>query len=209
MTSCSRPKHRSTRLEFSAKGWYSTDGSSVGNKDFKVSVERLLLNGGQTLYMVGIALLIGTVIGTLLALVLVPAARAALWKIKFYTVSSASTSMWYGVFRSSFAGYHHAAYPRHSGYDDWQHGRFGSVSGPAFSPYLACLIENSLLEVSPGILGGGPRAGSQPADHPLFSDAAQALPPMVLALNAGTVGLLGACHGWLLRRRRYRDLALT
>lgn len=40
-------------------------------KIFKVSVERLLLNGGQTLYMVGIALLIGTVIGTLLALVLV------------------------------------------------------------------------------------------------------------------------------------------
>lgn len=34
MTSCSKPKHRSTRLEFSAKGWYSTDGSSVGNKDF-------------------------------------------------------------------------------------------------------------------------------------------------------------------------------
>ena len=34
MTSCSRPKHRSTRLEFSAKGWYSTDGSSVGNKNF-------------------------------------------------------------------------------------------------------------------------------------------------------------------------------
>ena len=40
-------------------------------KIFKVSVERLLLNGGQTLYMVGVALLIGTVIGTLLALVLV------------------------------------------------------------------------------------------------------------------------------------------
>ena len=40
-------------------------------KIFKVSVERLLLNGGQTLYMVGSALLIGTVIGTVLALVLV------------------------------------------------------------------------------------------------------------------------------------------
>ena len=79
MTSCSRPKHRSTRLEFSAKGWYSTDGSSVETKIFKVSVERLLLNGGQTLYMVGIALLIGTVLGTLPRLwCWCSAARAAL-----------------------------------------------------------------------------------------------------------------------------------
>ena len=40
-------------------------------KVFKVTVERLLLNGGQTLYMVGFSLLTGTVIGFLMALVLV------------------------------------------------------------------------------------------------------------------------------------------
>jgi D-methionine transport system permease protein len=40
-------------------------------KIFKVTVERLLLNGGQTLYMVGVSLLIGTVIGVILALALV------------------------------------------------------------------------------------------------------------------------------------------
>ena len=32
-------------------------------KIFKVTVERLILNGGQTLYMVGWSLLIGTIIG--------------------------------------------------------------------------------------------------------------------------------------------------
>ena len=32
-------------------------------KIFKVTVERLLLNGGQTLFMVGWSLLIGTIIG--------------------------------------------------------------------------------------------------------------------------------------------------
>ena len=51
-------------------------------KIFKVSVERLLLNGGQTLYMVGIALLIGTVLGTLLALVLVLCRKGGLVKNK-------------------------------------------------------------------------------------------------------------------------------
>ncbi len=40
-------------------------------KIFKVTVERLLLNGGQTLYMVGWSLLIGTIIGMILALILV------------------------------------------------------------------------------------------------------------------------------------------
>ena len=40
-------------------------------KIFKVTVERLILNGGQTLYMVGWSLLIGTIIGMILALILV------------------------------------------------------------------------------------------------------------------------------------------
>ena len=40
-------------------------------KIFKVTVERLLLNGGQTLYMVGWSLLVGTIIGMILALILV------------------------------------------------------------------------------------------------------------------------------------------
>ena len=42
-------------------------------KIFKVTVERLLLNGGQTLYMVGWSLLVGTIIGMILAL---PAGQA-------------------------------------------------------------------------------------------------------------------------------------
>ena len=94
-------------------------------KIFKVSVERLLLNGGQTLYMVGIALLIGTVIGTLLALVLVLCRKGGLVENK---VLHSIVSLYINVVRSV---------PRYSGYDDWQHGRFGSVSGlyqSLFSP---------------------------------------------------------------------------
>ena len=38
---------------------------------FGVSLEKLLTSGGQTLYMVALALIIGTVIGIVLALILV------------------------------------------------------------------------------------------------------------------------------------------
>ena len=66
-------------------------------KIFKVSVERLLLNGGQTLYMVGIALLIGTVIGTLLALVLVLCRKGGLVENK---VLHSIVSLYINVVRS-------------------------------------------------------------------------------------------------------------
>lgn len=66
-------------------------------KIFKVSVERLLLNGGQTLYMVGIALLIGTVLGTLLALVLVLCRKGGLVKNK---VLHSIVSLYINVVRS-------------------------------------------------------------------------------------------------------------
>lgn len=66
-------------------------------KIFKVSVERLLLNGGQTLYMVGIALLIGTVLGTLLALVLVLCRKGGLVENK---VLHSIVSLYINVVRS-------------------------------------------------------------------------------------------------------------
>ena len=39
---------------------------------FGVSLEKLLTSGGQTLYMVAWSLIIGTIIGIILALILVP-----------------------------------------------------------------------------------------------------------------------------------------
>ena len=66
-------------------------------KIFKVSVERLLLNGGQTLYMVGIALLIGTVIGTLRALGLVLCRKGGLVENK---VLHSIVSLYINVVRS-------------------------------------------------------------------------------------------------------------
>ena len=121
-------------------------------KIFKVSVERLLLNGGQTLYMVGIALLIGTVIGTLLALVLVLCRKGGLVENK---VLHSIVSLYINVVRSvPFIILLVTIMPL-------TRAILGTTIGSTaalvplvvyISPYLARLIENSLLEVSPGIL---------------------------------------------------------
>ena len=55
---------------------------------FGVSLEKLLTSGGQTLYMVAWSLIIGTIIGIILALILVLCcARADLQRIGFSTIS--------------------------------------------------------------------------------------------------------------------------
>ena len=139
-------------------------------KIFKVSVERLLLNGGQTLYMVGIALLIGTVIGTLLALVLVLCRKGGLVENK---VLHSIVSLYINVVRSV---------------------PFITLVPLVvyISPYLARLIENSLLEVSPGILEAAQAMGATTWQIIRCFLMPEALGSMVLALTTGTVGLLGA-----------------
>ena len=155
-------------------------------KIFKVSVERLLLNGGQTLYMVGIALLIGTVLGTLLALVLVLCRKGGLVKNK---VLHSIVSLYINVVRSvPFIILLVTIMPLTT---------IGSTAALVplvvyISPYLARLIENSLLEVSPGILEAAQAMGATTWQIIRCFLMPEALGSMVLALTTGTVGLLGA-----------------
>ena len=161
-------------------------------KIFKVSVERLLLNGGQTLYMVGIALLIGTVLGTLLALVLVLCRKGGLVKNK---VLHSIVSLYINVVRSvPFIILLVTIMPL-------TRAILGTTIGSTaalvplvvyISPYLARLIENSLLEVSPGILEAAQAMGATTWQIIRCFLMPEALGSMVLALTTGTVGLLGA-----------------
>lgn len=161
-------------------------------KIFKVSVERLLLNSGQTLYMVGIALLIGTVIGTLLALVLVLCRKGGLVENK---VLHSIVSLYINVVRSvPFIILLVTIMPL-------TRAILGTTIGSTaalvplvvyISPYLARLIENSLLEVSPGILEAAQAMGATTWQIIRCFLMPEALGSMVLALTTGTVGLLGA-----------------
>ena len=60
------------------------------------------------------------------------------------------------------------------------------------SPYMARLIENSLLEVSPGVIEAAQAMGATTWQIIIRFLLPEALPSIVLAMTTGTVGLLGA-----------------
>jgi D-methionine transport system permease protein len=161
-------------------------------KLFKVTVERLLLNGGQTLYMVGFSLIIGTVIGIILALALVLCRKGGLMENKvIYTV----VSFYINVVRSvPFIILLVTIMPITRAIVGTTIGSTAALVPLVvyISPYLARLIENSLLEISPGILEAAQAMGATNWQIVRYFLIPETLGSIVLALTTGTVGLLGA-----------------
>ena len=124
-------------------------------KIFKVTVERLLLNGGQTLYMVGWSLLIGTIIGMILALILVLCRKGGLVENRpLYMI----VSVYINVVRSiPFVILLVTIMPITRAIVGTTIGSTAALVPLVvyISPYLARLMENSLLEIDPGILFHG------------------------------------------------------
>ena len=157
-------------------------------KIFKVTVERLLLNGGQTLYMVGWSLLIGTIIGMILALILVLCRKGGLVENRpLYMI----VSVYINVVRSiPFVILLVTIMPI-------TRAIIGSTAALVplvvyISPYLARLMENSLLEIDPGILEAAEAMGATTWQVIRYFLVPETLGSMVLALTTGTIGLLGA-----------------
>lgn len=161
-------------------------------KLFKVSVERLLLNGGQTLYMVGLSLLIGTVIGIILALILVLCRKGGLAENRIlYNL----VSFYINVVRSvPFIILLVTIMPLTRAIVGTTIGSTAALVPLVvyISPYLARLIENSLLEISPGILEAAQAMGASNWQIIRYFLIPETLGSIVLALTTGTVGLLGA-----------------
>jgi D-methionine transport system permease protein len=161
-------------------------------KIFKVTLERLLLNGSQTIYMVAWALLFGTIIGLALALVLVLCRKGGIAENPvLYTI----VNVYVNVVRSvPFVILLVTIMPIT---------RFiiGTTIGSKaalvplivyISPYLARLIENSLLELNPGILEAAQAMGATNWQIVRYFLIPETLGSIVLALTTGTIGLLGA-----------------
>ena len=152
---------------------------------FGVSLEKLLTSGGQTLYMVALALIIGTVIGIVLALILVLCKKGGLAEnLILYNI----VSIYINIVRSipfvillvAIVGT-----------------TIGSTAALVplvvyISPYLARLMENSLLEVNPGILEAAEAMGASTWQVIRYFLLPETLGSIVLALTTGTIGLLGA-----------------
>lgn len=161
-------------------------------KIFKVTVERLLLNGGQTLYMVGWSLLIGTIIGMILALILVLCRKGGLVENQpLYMI----VSVYINVVRSiPFVILLVTIMPITRAIVGTTIGSTAALVPLVvyISPYLARLMENSLLEIDPGILEAAEAMGATTWQVIRYFLVPETLGSMVLALTTGTIGLLGA-----------------
>ena len=152
---------------------------------FGVSLEKLLTSGGQTLYMVALALIIGTVIGIVLALILVLCKKGGL----------AENLILYNIVRSiPFVILLVAIMPITRAIVGTTIGSTAALVPLVvyISPYLARLMENSLLEVNPGILEAAEAMGASTWQVIRYFLLPETLGSIVLALTTGTIGLLGA-----------------
>lgn len=161
-------------------------------KIFKVSLERLLLNGSQTLYMVSWSLLIGTLIGILLALVLVLCKKGGLAENRLLyglvsTYINIVRSVPFVILLVTIMPITRAIVGT----------TIGSTAALVplivyVSPYLARLLENSLLEIDPGILEAAQAMGATNWQVIRYFLIPETLGSIVLALTTGTISLLGA-----------------
>lgn len=159
---------------------------------FEVSLEKLLTSGGQTLYMVAWSLIIGTIIGIILALILVLCHKGGLAENRIlYNI----VSIYINIVRSiPFVILLVAIMPLTRTIVGTTIGSTASLVPLVIyiSPYLARLMENSLLEINPGILEAAEAMGATTWQTIRYFLLPETLGSIVLALTTGTIGLLGA-----------------
>ncbi len=159
---------------------------------FDITYERLFTSVGQTFYMVGWSLIIGTVIGMVLALALVLCRKGGLlYQPVIYSV----VNIYVNIIRSvPFVILLVTILPITRAIVGTTVGTTASLVPLVFyiSPYMARLIENSLLEISPGILEAAQAMGASTWQIIRYFLIPETLGSIVLGMTTGTIGLLGA-----------------
>lgn len=151
-----------------------------------------MLAATQTIYMVGISLFIGTLIGIALGILLVLTRRNGILRNDIiYTVTNGLINM---VRSIPFIILLVFIMPFTRAVIGTTIGTKAALVPLIFyiSPYLARLVENSLLEVDKGIIEAAEAMGATSWQIIWFFMLPEALGSLVLALTTGTIGLLGA-----------------
>ena len=159
---------------------------------FGIKWPKLLESLGQTVYMLGWALLIGAVIGLGLALLLVLCRKGGL---KQNRAVYAIVNTYVNIVRSMpFIITLVFVFPLMRLIVGKTYGSTAMLVPLVIyiSPYMARLIENSLLEVSPGVIEAALAMGATTGQIIRRFLLPEALSSIVLAMTTGTVGLLGA-----------------
>ena len=155
---------------------------------FGVSLEKLLTSGGQTLYMVAWSLIIGTIIGIILALILVLCRKGGMIEnLILYNI----VSIYINIVRSiPFVILLVAIMPLTRAIVGTTIGSTASLVPLVI--YISPYLENSLLEINPGILEAAEAMGASTWQTIRYFLLPETLGSIVLALTTGTIGLLGA-----------------
>lgn len=157
-----------------------------------VTLEKLMTSFAQTVYMVGLALFLGAILGTAIALVLVLCRKGGL---KENTSVYAVISTFVNIVRSvPFVILLVTIMPLTRVIVGTTIGSTAALVPLVFyiSPYMARLIENSLLEVDNGIIEAARAMGATTIQVIWYFLMPEALGSIALALTTGTIGLLGA-----------------
>lgn len=161
-------------------------------KIFGVTVAKLTASFGQTIYMVGLSLFFGAILGSTAALVLVLCRKGGL---KENRIVYGIVSTFVNIVRSvPFVILIVTIMPLTRAIMGTTIGSTAALVPLIFyiSPYMARLVENSLLEVSDGIIEAARAMGATTFQTVWNFLLPEALGSIVLALTTGTIGLLGA-----------------
>ena len=159
---------------------------------FGIKLDKLLDSLGDTVYMLGWGLVIGAAVGFLLALVLVMCRKGGLWQNR---VVYGIVNVYVNIVRSMpFIITLVFVFPLTRLIVGKTYGSTAMLVPLVIyiSPYMARLIENSLLEVSPGVIEAALAMGATTWQIITRFLLPEALSSIALAMTTGTVGLLGA-----------------
>ena len=159
---------------------------------FDVSIDKLLLAGAQTIYMIGWGMLFGTILGVALALVLVLTRRGGLTQnAVVYTIVNFVINVTRSI---PFIILLVALIPLTRLLVGTSVGSQAALVPLTIyiTPFIARMVESSLLEVKPGVIEAAQAMGAtnwQIIRHFLLPEAYASI---VLSLTTSLVGLLGA-----------------
>ncbi|WP_440894738.1 methionine ABC transporter permease [Amphibacillus sp. Q70] len=157
-----------------------------------ITLQQFVEGMGDTLYMVGMSLLIGTILGSMLGIVIVVTRRDGVIPIPFvYTILNPIINMVRSV---PFIILMVAIIP-------FTRMMLGTSIGTNaaiipliiyITPFIARLVENSLLEVGTGIVEAAESMGATPWQIIWYFILPEAFGSLILSLTTATISLIGA-----------------
>ncbi|MBM7539955.1 methionine ABC transporter permease [Amphibacillus cookii] len=160
--------------------------------DTNITLQQFLDAIGDTLYMVGMSLLIGTIFGSILGVIIVVTRRDGILSFPIiYTILNIIINIIRSV---PFIILMVAIIPLTRSIVGTSIGTNAAIVPLIIfiTPFIARLVENSLLEVGPGIVEAAESMGATPFQIIRYFILPEAFGSLILSLATATISLIGA-----------------